>query len=78
MNKHVNFEPAIDGAVLEVHSYGRARRADFHHSFYLSERARTAIDEGNAAFFWIDDEEITAHGTKRSGFFDDGYVYQYF
>jgi hypothetical protein len=56
----------LDGHIIEVHSYERAEKADFHHSHYFSAKAINLMDERGAAFFWVDDKGNVNTGWRES------------
>lgn len=53
----------LDGRIEEVHSYEEALFCDFHHSLYFSNSAIDGMENGEMAFFWVDDGII--HDTWR-------------
>jgi len=42
-----------DGHVLATYTYEKAAENDFHHNFYVADRYLDAIDNGEAALFWM-------------------------
>ena len=48
----------LDGQIEEVHTYRQAEAASFHHSWIFSDQQVEKMDNGECAFFWIDDGKI--------------------
>ena len=45
-----------DGHVLATYTYEKAAENDFHHNFYVADRYLDAIDNGEAALFWMNSD----------------------
>lgn len=48
------------GVIEETHTYEEAEKADFHVHFYFSEEQIHKMDNGECAFFCIDDGRVTS------------------
>ena len=48
----------LDGVIEEVHSYQEAEEAGFHHSLYFSHNQVEKMDNGENAFFWVDNGTV--------------------
>lgn len=48
----------LDGFIMEVHTYEEAEEADFHHTFYFSDRVGEGINRDKYAFFWLDSKGL--------------------
>lgn len=59
----------LDGVIEEVHSFSEAEDADFHHSMYFSSAQIEKMDNGENAFFFVDNGEV--HGDWRVSIPDD-------
>ena len=44
----------LDGAVLEEITYQKAKNADFHHTFQVSPQSYEGIQNGEYAYFFLD------------------------
>ena len=48
----------LDGVIEEVHSFKEAEAADFHHSMYFSQTQLEKMENGENAFFWVENGSI--------------------
>lgn len=48
----------LDGIIEEVHTYQKAEKAAFHHSYYFSKSQIEKMELGENAFFFVDDRGI--------------------
>ena len=48
----------LDGVIEEVHTIEEAEDADFHHSMYFSPAQVEKMENGENAFFWVDDGKV--------------------
>ena len=48
----------LDGVIEEVHSFAEAEDADFHHSMYFSQAQLEKMENGDNAFFWVENGKV--------------------
>ena len=48
----------LDGVIEEVHTMEEAEAVDFHHSMYFSPAQVEKMENGENAFFWVDDGKV--------------------
>lgn len=51
----------LDGVIEEVHSFSEAEDADFHHSMYFSQAQIEKMENGENAFFWVENGSINGN-----------------
>ena len=51
----------LDGVIEEVHTIEEAEDADFHHSMYFSQAQVEKMENGENAFFWVDNGKVNGN-----------------
>lgn len=55
----------LDGVIEEVHTYEEAQSTDFHHSMFFSEEQLEKMQDGDNAFFWVDNGKVQGDWRDR-------------